>query len=129
MPDFRKQFGLDYLRGSERSDSSVKSAQSPADAFLDDALLAYGRPMLEQLSRSPQGTARLYSLIDALQIPIEAALKVAEELDARGRLNIVEKGLEGQSRASNHQCWPQISELIVRPKGESDVACFRRPSP
>src|ERR1700722_16554782 len=91
MADFRKQFGLDYLRGTDRTDAPEEGAQSSPDTLLEDALLAYGRPMLEQLSQSPQGTAQLYTLIDALKIPIAVALKVAEELDARGRLNIVDK--------------------------------------
>jgi hypothetical protein len=95
MADFRKQLGLDYLRGSEESERPARSMESSARTFLDDAVIAYGRPMLEELSKSRNGTARLYSLIDALTIPIDVALKVVEGLEARKYLVVVERDLKG----------------------------------
>lgn len=94
MPDFRKQLGLDYLQGTTRAVTD-KNVEGSARGYLDDAVIAYGRPILEQLNKSSGGTAKLYSIIDALNIPIETALKVTEELDLRGHLNIVRKDLKG----------------------------------
>jgi hypothetical protein len=94
MASIRKQLGLDYLRGAEEPENP-RAKEEPA--FMDDALISYGRPILEGL-RAAGGTASLYTLIDQLYIPIEVALKVTEYLEARGHLKIVRRDLKG-----NHQ--------------------------
>jgi hypothetical protein len=95
VADIRKQLGLDYLRGSEPSEAPTRREQNQESAFLQDALIAYGRPMLEKLRQSPQESATLYTLIDQLQIPIDLALKVTEQLEAGNYLKIVHRDLKG----------------------------------
>lgn len=48
MASIRKQLGLDYLRGSEQVE---KAPDTQAPPFLDDALISYGRPILEALAK------------------------------------------------------------------------------
>ena len=91
MASIRKQLGLDYLRSSEQ----VEKTPDTQASFLDDALISYGRPLLEALGKAAPATVRLYTLIDQLQIPIEVALKVTDYLEKRGHLRIVKRDLKG----------------------------------
>jgi len=96
MADIRKQLGLDYLRGSERTEGQLQSGQSrESPPFLEEAVIAYSRPMLEKLRESPHESAKLYYLIDQLQIPIETALKVTEYLEGRNYLRVIHRDLKG----------------------------------
>lgn len=63
--------------------------------FLSDALVAYGRPMLEAIRRSAPGTARLHSLVEELKIPIEVALKVVDYLEQKRYVAVVSRDLKG----------------------------------
>jgi hypothetical protein len=51
--------------------------------------------MLEKLPESPQESARLYTLIDQPQIPVDLALKVTEYLETRNYLEVVHRDLKG----------------------------------
>ncbi len=46
MASIRKQLDLDYMRSSEVAE---KASDTQAPPFLDDALISYGRPILEAL--------------------------------------------------------------------------------
>jgi predicted transcriptional regulator len=92
MSSIRKQLGLDYLRGAEQAETPRAREEPP---YLDDALISYGRPVLEALRRNAPATTRLYALIDELNIPIEMALRVTEYLEKRGHLRIVQRDLKG----------------------------------
>jgi len=96
VADIRQQLGLDYLKGSERADGPTQRAQAQeSPPFLEEAIIAYSRPMLEKLRESPHGSAKLYTLIDRLQIPIETALKVMEYLEGRNYLRVIHRDLKG----------------------------------
>lgn len=92
MASIRKQLGLDYLRGTDTEEVPNARESTP---FLDDALISYGRPILEALRRNSPATTRLYALIEELQIPIEVALKVTDYLEKRGHLTVVRRDLKG----------------------------------
>ena len=96
MAGIRDQIGLDFLRkrGTEAEDRPA----GPGDErlpFLDEALLSYGRPLLEALQRAAPGTARLHALIDELAIPIEVALRVVDHLEGQRYLAVVNRDLKG----------------------------------
>lgn len=96
MADIRKQLGLDYLRrGAKKKESPPTPPKEALPPFLSDALIAYGRPMLDVLRRADPVTVRLHPLIDELQIPIDVALKVTEYLEAKKYLAIVRRDLKG----------------------------------
>jgi hypothetical protein len=96
MADIRRQFGLDIQR------SETKEAQpSP----LDEALIAYGRPMLDALRKAEPNPMGLHELIDMLDIPISAALDIVEAMKQRRYLDIVRYDNKG-----NH-------ELRIAPEG------------
>lgn len=96
MEEIRKKLGLDYLRrGAEQKTPAAVPAQGDLPPFLSDALIAYGRPLLEALKRAATGTARLHALIEELQIPIDVALKVTEYLEEKKYLTVVRRDLKG----------------------------------
>jgi predicted transcriptional regulator len=91
MADLRSRLGLDYLqkRGGEPDDrQSGRSA-------LDEARLAYARPLLDALRRASPGPVHLYQLIDELGVPIDLALKLVDDLESRGYLTVVNRDLKG----------------------------------
>lgn len=93
--DIRRQLGLDYLRRSGEEKESVERSQEPLPPFLSDALIAYGRKILESLARVAPATGRLFSLIDELQMPIDVALRVVEHLEGKKYLTVVRRDLKG----------------------------------
>lgn len=96
MADIRKQLGLDYLRrDAEEKEPAREPSQETLPPFLRDALIAYGRPMLEALRTAAPAPARLHALIDQLQIQIDVALKVTEYLEEKKYLTIVRRDLKG----------------------------------
>ncbi len=96
MEDIRKKLGLDYLRrGTEQKTSQAEPAEEALPPFLSEALIAYGRRMLEALRRAEPATARLFTLIDELQVPIDVALRVTDYLADKRYLTIVRRDLKG----------------------------------
>lgn len=94
--DIRRQLGLDYLRrGTEEKEVPKGTAEEALPSFLSDALIAYGRNMLEALKRASPGTAKLHALIDELNIPIDVALKVTDYLEEKKYLTVVRRDLKG----------------------------------
>lgn len=96
MEEIRKKLGLDYLRrAAEQKPSSAEASQDVFPPFLSDALIAYGRKLLEVLKRAAPATVRLHPLIDELQIPIDVALKVTDYLEEKKYLTVVRRDLKG----------------------------------
>jgi hypothetical protein len=95
VADIRKQLGLDFLRETERKEVLSPNSSRSAQSFLEDAVLAYGRPILDKLRQAAPGTLRLFSVIDDLQIPIEVALKTTDYLAERNFLTVVSRDLKG----------------------------------
>jgi len=93
LTDIRKKFGLDYLKGGSQGRAPAEPPRQ--QPFLDDALIAYGWRVLDSLRQARPGTKRLYVLIDELKMPIDVALKVVEQLEARKYVEIVAKDLKG----------------------------------
>jgi predicted transcriptional regulator len=96
MAGIRDQIGLDFLqkRGTEPEDRAISSGEE-RPSFMDEALLTYGRPMLEVLRRAAPGTVRLHNLIDELAIPIDVALRVVDHLESQRYLAVVNRDLKG----------------------------------
>ena len=96
MASIRDQIGLDFLRkrGTEPEDrpTGLNEERPP---FLDEALLTYGRPLLEALRRAAPGTERLHGLIDEMAIPIDVALRVVDHLESQRYLEVVNRDLKG----------------------------------
>jgi hypothetical protein len=96
MADIRDRIGLDYLakRGVQREPEPEPRRQGGA-AFIDEALLAYGRPMLDAVRRAAPAPARVYAIVDDLQIPIDVALELVDHLEQNGYLVVVSRDLRG----------------------------------
>lgn len=88
----RDRLGLDFLRplGSPESDRPPRE-----DPAMSDALMAYGWRVLDFLSNANNGTAKVYELIDRVQIPIEIALKIVDYLESRGIVQVTQRDLKG----------------------------------
>ncbi len=97
MADIRKQIGLDYLKiDPEQGDKPPGSPPSTAGLpFLDDALLAYGRPILEALRNNAPAPLGVFAIVDKLGIRIDVALKVVAYLEAGGHVEVVRRDLKG----------------------------------
>jgi hypothetical protein len=98
MADIRKQIGLDYLKIDPGRDDKQPPGSSPSAAglpFLDDALLAYGRPILEALRKNGPAPLGVFALVDQLAIRIDVALKVVAYLEAGGHVEVVRRDLKG----------------------------------
>lgn len=96
MADIRQRIGLDYLarRGVQKKSREEAAPQGPPP-FLADALLSYGRPLLEAIRRAAPATAHLHNVIEELKIPIDIALKLVDYLEDQRHLVVVRRDLRG----------------------------------
>ena len=97
MADIRKQLGLDFLRrGQDSPDQSARQTPSTSSqAFLDEALIAYGRRFLEALQGAAPGTLTVFALLDRLNVDVDVARKVVEYLEERKYLEVVRRDRRG----------------------------------
>lgn len=97
MADIRQRIGLDYMvRGRGAQHGVREEAPHPGPpSFLSDALLSYGRPLLDAIRRASPQTAHLHKLIEELQIPIDVALKLVDYLEEHRYLVVVRRDLRG----------------------------------
>jgi hypothetical protein len=95
--DIKKQLGLEFLKRKSRGGpSSAGSSNAPAlPPFLQDALLSYGRPLLEAIGAAAPAPARLHDIVEQIQIPIDVALRVSDYLQEQGYLTVVRRDLKG----------------------------------
>jgi len=57
--------------------------------------MAYGWRILDFLSKANNGTAKVYELIDHIQMPIDVALKVVDYFESRGTVEVAQRDLKG----------------------------------
>lgn len=84
MAQFKEQFGLDYLKGSE----GLKKGQSagevpPLPPGMDDALIAYGGKVLDLLANGPQKT---FDLARQLKRRVDELSPVVNYFESKGYL-------------------------------------------
>lgn len=96
--DIEKQLGLGYLGrkpdGSRREEQKRSGTEQSTSLDPLEMLTSYGRPIMKYMA-THGGTARLYSIIDNLQMPIGVALPCVEFLDREDFVEIVQQDLKG----------------------------------
>jgi len=112
MSDIKKKLSVDYLRGSSANSSSAQRppVEQQAQRFMDDALISYGRKVLEVLEKGKGEKASVYEICEQIQVPIDTVLKVVEYLQSKAMIEIVNSDLKG-----NH-------ELHLVPAGKKLLA-------
>jgi len=88
MPDFKQQFGLDYLwKNAEASRSGQPGASDPAPSLpkgLGDAIFLYGNKVLGALNDHPGKTLRLFEIARRVSTRVDTLLPVMRLLTAEG---------------------------------------------
>lgn len=74
--DFKGRFGTDYLKTSKPSEELPPG--------MEDALIAYSRPVLEALKSSPGKTNQAFVLANQVNVRIDVLLRVVEYLIPKG---------------------------------------------
>jgi len=92
MEKIRERLGLDFLQPANPQDLKQPRGEDPA---LTQALMAYGWRVLDSLAKSNGGAAKVYELIDRVQIPIEIALKLVDYFESRGIIQVIQRDLKG----------------------------------
>ena len=82
MSSFREKFGLDYLKPSPPS--------SDVAPEMEEAIVAYSRPLLDALDHSPQKTAKLFDLAKNLKLRLDEVIPVVKYLIGKHYVNVVE---------------------------------------
>lgn len=101
MGQFRDKFGLDYLREAESAakqesaGDSSKKAREELPPGMEDALVAYGRPVIEVLKTSPDRTARVFDLLERLDLRIDTLIPVVNFLISKGLVTRIEEDKRG----------------------------------
>ncbi len=102
MGSFKERFGLGYLRPTGPTgptgqpagptgptgapDRGGEAARYGPASYIDDALLAYSRPLLQALKESPQGRAQLFDLAAKVGARVDVLSSVTRELMGKGYL-------------------------------------------
>ncbi len=97
MTEYQRQLNIDYLRRPQDA-TSEPTHEEPTSPFFNDALMLYGRRVIESLAHAKDRTMTLHTVIDELSIPIDTALMVAEYLNRKKYLTIVQRDLKGNHK-------------------------------
>ena len=81
MASFREKFGLDYLKGSLPT-----SGVSPD---MEEAIIAYSRPLLDALYSSPEKTSQLFDLAKKLRLRLDEFIPVVKYLISKQYITVV----------------------------------------
>lgn len=103
MSAFRDKFGLDYLKQFETTESKQEAPEkgrrsgdeSQMAPGMADALIAYGRPMIETLSKLPGQSGRTFDLLDRLNVRIDVLIPVVNYLISKGYVTKIEEDKKG----------------------------------
>src|SRR5207245_7703071 len=83
MPDFKEKFGLDYLRSVQE-----KKVELPPE--MEDAIIAYSRPLLDTLKSSPDQTSKLFDLAKNLKLRVDEIIPVVKYLTGKSYVKTTE---------------------------------------
>lgn len=86
MKDYRSKLSIDFLK---RGPHSTKRKEPEAQNFLDEAVMLYGRKMLEHLAQSKQSSEHLHDIVKDQNIALRDALQVIDYLEKGGFIEIV----------------------------------------
>jgi len=88
LAGLREQYGLDYL---EPKQSEEKPESAAVATGIDDALIAYGRLVLDALDKSPNKTKQILDLAPETRVRIDMLLRLEEYLVAKGYVEKVQE--------------------------------------
>ncbi len=113
MDPLKERLSLDWLQEARsRRFVPVRPQRSVSlDPNIEDALMAYGRKLLEGVGEQPKKTVHLHDLLRQLQLPLNDALPVVDFLTERNYLQTI----KADPVTLNH-------DLKLTPKGEELIA-------
>lgn len=91
---FSDKFGLEYLKraGTTQNKLDVNTVQLPG---MDEALISWGRRIVETMSTLPQQQCRIFDIVDKLDVRIDVVLPVINYLVSGGYLAKIEEDKKG----------------------------------
>ena len=103
----RDKFGIDYL--FDDNSRPEASTSSPADAFIERALVGSGTRILTTLRESPDKTGSMHLLVDRTGLKMETLIGVVDRMIRSDLVQIVQ-----QDKYGNHT-------LRITPAGEETL--------
>jgi hypothetical protein len=92
MSDFKEQFSLGYLGGSQRIRSSSYSSVDPSfPAGIEDVLASYGEKFISVFKAAPDKTMNLFDLAHTTSSRVEVVLPIVQYLSGKGILERVKE--------------------------------------
>ena len=91
---FSDKFGLEFLK---RAGTAQNKQVNDTDRLpgMDEALISWGRRIVETLSTLPQQECRIFDIVDKLDVRIDVVLPVINYLVSGGYLTKVEEDKKG----------------------------------
>jgi hypothetical protein len=91
MSDFKEQFSLGYLGGSQsiRPSSFSKSVEAPLPAGIEDVLASYSEKFVSVFKTAPDKTMKLFDLAQTTSNRLEVVLPIVQYLSGKGILERV----------------------------------------
>ncbi len=90
MSDFKEQFSLGYLGGSQRvRPSSYSSVETPLPPGIEDVLASYSDKFVSVFKAAPDKTMKLFDLAQTTSNRLEVVLPIVQYLSGKGILERV----------------------------------------
>ena len=86
MSNYESKLGVGFLKKRSPSPAKRQTAQN----FLDEAIMLYGRVVLEALASAQDGRGKLHQIVQDKDIPIGDALQLIEHLEQLGHIEILQ---------------------------------------
>ncbi len=94
MDRFKDRFGLDYLKRDSSENANVRSEGSDQlPKGMEEALVAYGRPLLDALESSPTLELKLFDVAQKINVRVDVLYPVVDYFSKKGYLVAVQDKL------------------------------------
>jgi hypothetical protein len=97
VAEFKNRFGFEWLKDEEGKPNPrvAPAAPPPLPAGMEEALLAYSRPILETLKRSPGATNEAFEVAKQVKARFDVIIRVLDYLAGKGYLERVAEDPQG----------------------------------
>jgi hypothetical protein len=94
--DYRSQLGLGFIKKRDtQPEVEGETIKIESEKFLEEAMLAYGRKVMEAMAKAPQRATTVFKLVDEIGVGVNTLGPVIEWLCDKKYVEIVSEDLKG----------------------------------
>ena len=95
--DYSSQLGISYIKKGD-SKQKHEHEQRKSEEFIEEAMLTYGRKVMEAMAKAPQKTTTVFNLVDEIGEGVSILGPVIKWLCDKKYVDLVSEDLKGDHK-------------------------------